>query len=261
MSRGIEGQERANYWKDVQATVTTQGVGGSCFRIDGTNVLGSPVTQTVTVTADAVRCQYRADWPFVLRGQFPGEPEANWFKSESSAGQEVQGELWGEYTDLALHRVLEYTYGGRCLRLAFGAECPLRLTPCETVHVPARFSLASHPTGNRGSMLDFAVILSRCTSVYICHCWVDGNVPQEHDEQLREFTSAYRSIPLGKYKTGFAGDYPGITVRGSVQKGNTYFYAVNTPAEPRTVRVVVEGKLKERTAGYPALVREGKACS
>ncbi|MDD5707213.1 MAG: hypothetical protein PHR35_14915, partial [Kiritimatiellae bacterium] len=67
VSWGIEGQERANYWKDVQATVTTQGVGGSCFRIEGTNLLGSPVTQTVTVTADAVRCLYRADRPFVLR--------------------------------------------------------------------------------------------------------------------------------------------------------------------------------------------------
>ncbi|MDD5707949.1 MAG: hypothetical protein PHR35_18680, partial [Kiritimatiellae bacterium] len=159
---GIEGQERANYWKDVQATVTTQGVGGSCFRIEGTNVLGSPVTQAVTVTDDAVRCLYRADRPFVLRGQFPGEPEANWFKSESAAGQEVQGELWGEYADLTLHRVLEYTYGGRRLRLAFGAECPLRLTPCETVYEPARFSLASHPTGTVHEIVfDFLSLDSR----------------------------------------------------------------------------------------------------
>ncbi|MDD5707618.1 MAG: hypothetical protein PHR35_16985, partial [Kiritimatiellae bacterium] len=115
--------------------------------------------------------------------------------------------------------------------------------------------------GNRGSMLDYAVILSRCTPLYISHYWVDGGVPQGHDEQFREFGAAYRTIPLGKYSTVFSEGYPGITVRNTrdTKSGKTYFYAVNTDSKPRTAQVTVEGKLKERTVGYPALVRGGKA--
>ncbi|MDD5707356.1 MAG: LamG domain-containing protein [Kiritimatiellae bacterium] len=111
--------------------------------------------------------------------------------------------------------------------------------------------------GNRGSMLDFAVILSRCTPVYICHCWVDGNVPQGHDEQFREFTSAYRSIPLGKYRTVFAERYPGITVRSAGVSGKTHFYAVNTDSKTRMVKVKTTKGIKERTVGYPKPVQTG----
>ncbi|MDD5707210.1 MAG: hypothetical protein PHR35_14900, partial [Kiritimatiellae bacterium] len=140
-------------------------------------------------------------------------------------------------------------------------ENPAKMFPPErpwygTAGGHCRYLLA----GNRGSMVDYAVILSRCTPLYISHYWVDGGVPQGHDEQFREFGAAYRTIPLGKYDTVFSEGYPGITVRNTrdAKTGKTYFYAVNTDSKPRTVNVTVEGELKERTAGYPALAREGK---
>ncbi|MDD5708054.1 MAG: hypothetical protein PHR35_19215, partial [Kiritimatiellae bacterium] len=109
---------------------------------------------------------------------------------------------------------------------------------------------------NRGSLLDYAVILSRCTPVYISHCWVDGNIPQGHDDQYREFAAAYRTIPLGKYKTVFAQEYPGVTVRSATVGRKTYFYAVNTDAKPRSVTVKAKKEIRERTIGHPAPIRK-----
>ncbi|MDD5706699.1 MAG: LamG domain-containing protein, partial [Kiritimatiellae bacterium] len=109
--------------------------------------------------------------------------------------------------------------------------------------------------GNRGSQLDYAVILSRCTPLYLCHVWVDGCLPAGYEADFREFTSAYRAIPLGQYKTVFTEGYPGITVRSATVGDKTCFYAVNTDAKPRTAEVKIKGKLKERTVGYPALAR------
>ncbi|MDD5704920.1 MAG: LamG domain-containing protein [Kiritimatiellae bacterium] len=109
--------------------------------------------------------------------------------------------------------------------------------------------------GNRGSMLDYAVIMSRCTPLYISHYWVDGGVPQGHDEQFREFAAAYRTIPLGKYRTVFTEGYPGVTVRSAVADGTTYFYVVNTDSKPRTASIASGGELREHTLARDRLTQ------
>ncbi|MDD5708311.1 MAG: hypothetical protein PHR35_20525, partial [Kiritimatiellae bacterium] len=112
--------------------------------------------------------------------------------------------------------------------------------------------------GNRGTLLDYAVMLSRCTPLFVCHEWVDGSIPQGHDEQFREFGSAYRAIPLGNYRTVFREEYPGVTVRSASEgdTGKTYFYAVNTDSRPRSVEIKTSGKLAERTSGYSTPARK-----
>ncbi|MDD5705866.1 MAG: hypothetical protein PHR35_08065 [Kiritimatiellae bacterium] len=136
-----------------------------------------------------------------------------------------------------------------------------RLPPPDRPWYTTKVHTCRYPLpGNRGSMLDYAVILSRSTPLFICHCWCDGVVPLGHDDDYREFTSAYRAIPLGNYRTVFHEEYPGITVRGASVSGKTFFYAVNTDCKTRAVAIKTSGKLTERTAGYPALAVADGAC-
>ncbi|MDD5705342.1 MAG: hypothetical protein PHR35_05415, partial [Kiritimatiellae bacterium] len=136
-----------------------------------------------------------------------------------------------------------------------------RPTPPERPWYTSRAHTCRYPLpGNRGSMLDYAVILSRCTPLYLDHCWTDGGIPLGHDDDYREFASAYRAIPSGKYRTVFHEEYPGITVRSATVARKTSFYAVNTDSKPRTVAVQAAGRLAERTAGYPALSVTGGMC-
>ncbi|MDD5707045.1 MAG: hypothetical protein PHR35_14065, partial [Kiritimatiellae bacterium] len=148
---------------------------------------------------------------------------------------------------------------GACLGRSFFEYYSRPYPPARPWYTSKVHSCRYPVAGNRGGMLDFAVVLSRCAPLYICDYWVDGCIPQGHDEQFREFTAAYRTIPLGKYKTFFSEGYPGVTVRSATSQGKTYLYAVNTAAERRSVALEIRGELKERTAGYPALAGEGKA--
>lgn len=112
------------------------------------------------------------------------------------------------------------------------------------------------PAG-RGALEDFALILSRSTPLYLVNFWVDGNLPQGHDEQIREFGLAYRSIPLGKYRAVFGSGCAGLTVRVREGQEPVAFYVVNTADQPRTLVLHAAGALKELTVSRQRVAQEG----
>ncbi|MDD5705277.1 MAG: hypothetical protein PHR35_05090 [Kiritimatiellae bacterium] len=130
-------------------------------------------------------------------------------------------------------------------------ECPPEQPWYGSGSASCKYPLA----GNRGSMLDYAVILSRCTPLYITHCFVDGIIPQGYDEQFREFGSAFRTIPKASYRTVFRQEYPGITVRSARVGRNTCFYVVNTAPAPGTIDMETTKEMTERTIGHSEPVK------
>ena len=111
------------------------------------------------------------------------------------------------------------------------------------------FSCCRYPLpSGRAELEDFALILSRCTPKFICHSWCDGIEPEGSSEEIREFASAYRLIPLGTYQTVFKESQRGICVRRLVQSGeDTVFYVVNTADGKRTLCIEATGALRELT--------------
>jgi len=56
------------------------------------------------------------------------------------------------------------------------------------------------PTG-RNWFADFATMLAYATPNFISWMWCDGSYPSGHYKEMREFTFAWRQLPLGVYKT------------------------------------------------------------
>ncbi|MCC6579121.1 MAG: LamG domain-containing protein, partial [Phycisphaeraceae bacterium] len=126
------------------------------FEIKGTisNGTQGSIVATFSISGDTVACRYSANMPLVLQGTFQPVPEANWFKSKSENGSEIQGELWGEYQDLKLFNLVEYTLLERRIRLMSATTEPLTLKPCKAGCQPATFTLASRQEGE-SHVIDF----------------------------------------------------------------------------------------------------------
>ncbi|MDD5707211.1 MAG: LamG domain-containing protein [Kiritimatiellae bacterium] len=126
------------------------------FTVKGVTLGGTEVAiaMTLSVSGDTIHCRYEASAPIALAGSFPNAPEANWFRSKDREGRDIQGELWGTYSDLELFEFTEYTHLERRGRLAYGVGNPLIMQPCRTAWEPATFALGSVQQGN-GHVIDF----------------------------------------------------------------------------------------------------------
>jgi len=172
-------------------------------------------------------------WEWFDRGRMRRNPD-NWLKD--SRRWQNDDELWA---------TLDPVNGGVFLHRQF-EEKSVYTPPDRDWVFPRSTRLGTcnypQPVG-RQNLKQFAHIVSRSTPKLLCWMWCDSGIPIGHEESMREFSRAFRRLPLGVFKT--RAKKGTVVIRACAEPAA--WYAVNTGPDAQTIDVSapLSGKFRD----------------